>query len=178
MLPIVNMLKLSKQSNIARKCERGDQKCFFIIQILQHCRYILFALASQTDWRDKAYEAKGLEENMWRLDCWTKCVCPIGQGCGVKMTQGTVLIVNLSGVQGQQGNPLQCRNQRCTQSVGPLLLRVPFLSSSLLYPTPPLSQFEQISTVKFVRTLIASQFIFIIYYGTIVSEILQNLVIL
>lgn len=61
---------------------------------------------------------------------------------------------------------------------GPLLLWVPFLSSSLLYPTPPLSQFEQIPTVKFVMTLSASQFIFIIYYGTILSRILQNLVIL
>lgn len=30
--------------------------------------YILFALVSQKNWRDKENEAKGSEENVWRLE--------------------------------------------------------------------------------------------------------------
>lgn len=48
--------------------------------------YILFALASQKDWRDKGYEAKGSEENVWRLELDKVCVYNRAGVWGERMT--------------------------------------------------------------------------------------------
>lgn len=79
MLPIVNMLKQSKQSNIARKFECGDQKCFFIIFIFHYlnitAQQIYFICISLSDGLERqSVRGKGIRRKYVETG-WLDKVC-------------------------------------------------------------------------------------------------------